>query len=172
VRLHSVVGKLELDPVVAGAAFLALFQSQLARVRHKAAVPCIDAFRLLALFRGRIFVMNLVRATTEEIRFAIVAIAKGVIVIEDEIQIVKEIDHHRRVCHYEKTRGCTATIEVLTPDVQRRSQYTAGFPTNRLLAPAAGIPDQAFAFASENVKHFFEQIALLLCLRAWRKFAK
>src|SRR5947208_5885410 len=116
--------------------------------------------------------MNLVRATTEEIRFAIVAIAKGVIVIEDEIQIVKEIDHHRRVCHYEKTRGCTATIEVLTPDVQRRSQYTAGFPTNRLLAPAAGIPDQAFAFASENVKHFFEQIALRLCLRAWRKFAK
>src|SRR5437588_994424 len=116
--------------------------------------------------------MNLVRTTTEEIRFAIVAIAKGVIVIEDEIQIVKEIDHHRRVCHYEKTRGCTATIDVLTPDVQRRSQYTAGFPTNRLLAPAAGIPDQAFAFAIEHVKYFFEQIALRFCLRAWCKFAK
>src|SRR5437764_2662867 len=107
--------------------------------------------------------MNLVRATTEEIRFAIVAIAKGVIVIEDEIQIVKEIDHHRRVCHYEKTRGCTATIDVLAPDVQRRSQYAAGFPTNRLFVFAPGLPNHAFAFSSEHVKHFFEQISLWFC---------
>src|SRR5207302_7668662 len=37
---------------------------------------------------------------------------------------------------------------------------------------APGLPDHAFAFSSEHVKHFFEQIALWFCLRAWRKLAK
>src|SRR5437764_3142190 len=116
--------------------------------------------------------MNFVRAATEEICFAIVAIAKREIVIEDEIQIVKQIYDHRRICHHQKARGCFAAIEVLAPDVQRRSQYAAGFPTNRLFVFAPGLPDQTFAFAVEHVKHFFEQIALWFCLRAWRKFAK
>src|SRR5438874_687773 len=116
--------------------------------------------------------MNLIRAATEEIRFAVIAIAKRVITIEDKIQIVKQIYDHRRVRHHQKTRGCFAAIDVLAPDVQRRSQYAAGFPTNRLFVFAPGLPDQTFAFAVEHVKHFFEQIALWFCLRAWRKFAK
>src|SRR5438128_11035494 len=116
--------------------------------------------------------MNLVRAATEEIRFAVVAIAKREIVVKDEIQIVKQIDYHGRVRHHQKARGYLAAIDVLTPDVQRRSQYTAGFPTNRLFVFAPGLPDHAFAFSSEHVKHFFEQIALRFCLRAWRKLAK
>src|SRR5205807_796429 len=154
------------------AAFLALLQRQLARIGHKPAVPGIDTLRLLALFRVCIFVMNFVRAATEEIRFAVVAIAKREIVVKDEIQIVKQIDYHRRICHHQKARRRTSTIDVLTPDVQGRSQNTAGFPTNRLLVFAPGLPDHAFAFSSEHVKHFFEQISLRLCLRAWRKFAK
>src|SRR5437879_5972921 len=116
--------------------------------------------------------MNFVRAATEEICFAVVAIAKREIVVKDEIQIVKQIYDHRRICHHQKARGCFAAIDMLTPDVQRRSQYAAGFPTNRLLVFAPGLPDHAFAFSSEHVKHFFEQIALRFCLRAWRKFAK
>src|SRR5437879_4270305 len=116
--------------------------------------------------------MNFVRAATEEICFAVVAIAKREIVVKDEIQIVKQIYDHRRICHHQKARGCFAAIDVLTPDVQRRSQYAAGFPANRLFVFAPGLPDHAFAFSSEHVKHFFEQIALRFCLRAWRQFAK
>src|SRR5256884_8070420 len=104
VRLHRVVGKLQLNSIVARAAFFAFLQSQLTRVRHKAAVPGIDAFRLLALFRGGVLVMDLVRAATEEIRFAVVAIAKREVVVKDEIQIVKEIDDHWRICHYQTAR--------------------------------------------------------------------
>src|SRR5437016_4087258 len=87
VRLHRVIGKLQLNSIVARTTFFAFPQSQLARIRNKPAVPSIDTFRLLALFRGGVLVMDFVRATTEEIRFAVVAITKGVIVIEDEIQI-------------------------------------------------------------------------------------
>ena len=62
VRLHRVVGKLQLNSIVARAAFFAFPQSQLSCVRHKAAVPGINAFRLFAFLRGCILVMNFLGA--------------------------------------------------------------------------------------------------------------
>src|SRR6266446_10153910 len=116
--------------------------------------------------------MNLICGATEEIGLAIVAIAKRVIVVEYKIQTVKKIDNYGRVRHDEKARGRRATIDVLPPDIQRGSQHAACLPTNRLFVPAAGIPDDTFAFAVQNVEHFLEKIALRFGLRARRELAK
>src|SRR5438128_181597 len=89
VRLHRVVGELQLDAIVAGAAFLALAECKFPRIGNKATVPRVNALGLFAFFGGGVLVMNFVLAAPEEISLAVVSIAKGVIVVEDEIQIVK-----------------------------------------------------------------------------------
>src|SRR5947209_15991014 len=116
--------------------------------------------------------MHPVRTGAKEVRFTIVPIAKRIIVVEDEIQVVKEVDDDRRVCHDKKTRRRVAAIDVLTPDIQRWSQHTAGFPVNRLFALAARIPDDGFALAIQDVKHLFEEVSLRLGLCARGQLAK
>src|SRR5713226_6657991 len=171
-RLHRVVGQLQLNAIVARATLFTFAERQLARVRHKAAVPRIDAAGLLAFRGGGILVMNFVLSAAEEIRLAVVAIAKRIIIVEDKIETVEEIDHYGRVCHDQKARRRAAAIDVLAPDVQRWSQHAARLPANRLLALTAGIPDYALAFAVENVEHFLEKITLWFRLRAGRQLAE
>ena len=116
--------------------------------------------------------MNFVRPAAEEIRLVVVAVAEGVIVVEDEIQIVKEVNDDGRVRHHEKACGRAPAIDVLTPDVQRRRDHAASFPSHGLLASASRIPDETLALAVQNVEHFLKEITLRFGLSIRRKLAE
>src|SRR2546422_585755 len=116
--------------------------------------------------------MHLVRPGAKEVRLAVVSIAKRIVVVEDEVQIVKEVDDNGRVRHHQKTRRRVAAIDVLAPDIQRWSQHAAGFPANRLFALAAGIPDDGFTLAIQDVKPLFEEVSLRLGLCPRGRLAK
>src|SRR5262245_5543376 len=90
----------------------------------------------LAGFERSLFVMKILLPVAEVIAFAIIPVAKGEIVVEDEISVVKEIYHHRGVVHRKKTRRRRSAIEVLAPYVKRRRNDRARFPFDRLLRSA------------------------------------
>src|SRR5437764_8362311 len=116
--------------------------------------------------------MHLVRAAAEEVRLAVVAVAEGVVVVEDEVEVVEEVNDDGRVRHHEEPRGLRAAVDVLTPDVQGRRKHAPGLPPDSLLPTAPRIPDDALALAAQNVHDLFEQVALGFRLSARRDLAE
>src|SRR5262245_54917289 len=113
--------------------------------------------------------MEILLPVAEVIGLGVVAVAKDEIVIENEIGVVKEVDHHRGVIHREEARRRRSAIDMLAPDVERRRNNRARLPFDRLLRPT-GSPDQRLALAAQDVDHFLEQIALRIRARAGRDF--
>src|SRR5262249_6685772 len=75
----------------------------------------------------------------------------------------------RQVGHRNESRRSAAAIDVLAPDIERRREQRAFAPAKASFAPAL-VPDERLSFAVENVKDFFEQIALRSCTAAGGDF--
>src|SRR5262245_45846103 len=129
----------------------------------------MDASDNLACFERSLFVMEILLPVAEKIRLAVIAIAKNEIVVEDEISVVKEIDHDRRVVHRKEARGRRSAIDVLAPDVEWRRNDSPRLPFDRLFR-SARIPDDCLALSAQDVDHFLEQVALRVRARANRDF--
>src|SRR5439155_23027305 len=63
---------------------------------------------------------------------------------------VKKVDDHRGVGDGQEADRFFATIEVLAPGIERRSDHRARFPMDALFV-AARHPDLRLAFAAEDV---------------------
>src|SRR5215470_18018769 len=102
--------------------------------------------------------MEIFLPVAEEIGLSVVPVAEDEIVVEDEIRVMKEIDHYRRVVHRKKARRSRPAIYVLAPDVERRSERRPRLPVDGLFR-SAGVPDYRLTFATQDLDHFFKQIA-------------
>src|SRR5262245_27568409 len=101
----------------------------------------------------------------EEIGFAVIPVTKDEIVVEDEIRVMKEVNHHRRIVHRKEARRRSPTVYVLAPDVKRRRNNRARLPFNSLFR-SAGVPDCGLALAAQDVDHLFKKIALRIGARS------
>jgi hypothetical protein len=107
----------------------------------------MDTFVLLALLLGMELCVHPAGITAEIIRIAVVAIAECKIVIEDEVEVVKQIDNDRRIGDGGEAHGFRTAIDVRAPRIQRRRNYAAALPLNRPLV-GAGCPNHALACAA------------------------
>src|SRR5882672_3124461 len=114
-RLHTVVGHLQLDPHIVMTTLGNLLEFYIARVGNESAVPGINAPGLFALFGVRVLVMDLFSTGREEVGFAVESFTEGVVVVENELVIVKEVDHDRRVGHAQESQRLGAAINVNAP---------------------------------------------------------
>src|SRR5436309_1948185 len=80
------------------------------RVGNESAVPRVHASGLFALFGGCALVMQLAFAGTEEIGLAAVSIGEDVIVVEDDIGVVKKVNDDRRVCNRQEAHRLRSSI--------------------------------------------------------------
>src|SRR5215510_16023713 len=106
--------------------------------------------------------MEILFPVAEEVSLAVIPIAKDEIVVEDEIRVVEEIDHHRRVVHRKKTRRRGPAIYVLAPDVEWRRNNRPGFPFDRLLRSTRN-PDHRLALRSEEHTSELQSRGHLVC---------
>src|SRR5262245_29750243 len=110
--------------------------------------------------------------TAEIFVFAAKAIGKFEGIIDDEIQIAKPVDHHRRVCkRNESRRFISLNVEMLAPGVKRRRKHTALLPFESLLAATLG-PNTGSAAPFDHVDQLLEQVAFRQSLSLRRNFTK
>src|SRR4029077_2786582 len=98
------------------------------------------------------------------------AVIENVIAVENEIQIVKKVDHDRRGGHRNIARRLIATaVKVLMPGVQRRGKKRAFLPFKGALGTAF-IPDSGGPAAAHDINHFFKEMFLWFKTFASRNF--
>src|SRR4029450_4396809 len=130
-RAHDVAGEVEVDVPAAGAAFFPSLKLHVLCVgnevdRHLESPDLPLAAEIIFVFRRE-------------------AIDEGEVVVENEIEIVKQVHHERRAGDGEKLhRGGSLPIEVLVLSVQRNSEQAPGMPLEGVLAavflPYGGSP--------------------------------
>src|SRR5262249_32393512 len=107
----------------------------------------------------------------EIIRLTVEATLEVAPMAEHEVDVLVEIDHHRRVGDRHEARGRLArAVEVLMPAVERDAEDRAGLPFEGH-ARAGVVPDRGRAAAVENVDHLLEQLAVRIELAAGRDLA-
>src|SRR5262245_7121999 len=143
---HYIAGEVEVDMPAAGAAFIPYLK------RH---VPCIghEVHRHLESpdlpFAAEI-VFFLRRKT----------VGKNEIVVENEIEVVKQV-HHKRRAGYGKipNGGATLPVEVLVLCVQRDREQAAWVPLEGLLL-AVSLPHRSGSMAVKDINHLFIEMFL------------
>src|SRR5258708_29827391 len=170
VRLHGVVGQLQLDARIAGSALARNGQTHGARVGYEIALPGVYATPLLARFRGRLLLVQLGFPCGELIRFTVIAVPENVVVIENEVRVVEQIDQHGSIGDGQQPDWHGTAVEMLSPGVQGRAQDAAGFPFHYLFV-ATRIPNGTLAFTTQDINHFLEQVALRLRAASRRDLA-
>jgi len=109
----------------AGAALLGADQRQIDRVRHEVG----DEQETLLLALG-----------AEVVGLAIEAVLEVVLGVEDELDVLVEVDHRRRVGDGDVARRRLAgTVEVLVPAIERNGEHRARLPLEGD-APALVVP--------------------------------
>ena len=94
------------------------------------------------------------------IRLAVEAALEVVLRAEDEIDVLVEVDHDRRVGDRDEARGIAArAVEVLMPAVERNGEQRAGLPFEGD-ALAGVVPHGGGAAPAEDHDGFLEQLAL------------
>ena len=140
----------------AGAAFLGADQRQIDRVGHEVG----DEQETLLLALG-----------AEIVGLAVEAVLEIVLGVEDELHVLVEIDHRRRIGDGDVARRRLAgAVEVLVPAIERDGEHRARLPLEGD-APALVVPHGGGAAAVEDQNHFLKQLALRLELLAGRDLA-
>src|SRR5947208_9929168 len=157
VRAHDVAGEVEVDVSSAGAAFIPYFERHVPCVRHEVhrhlESPYLSlAAEIVFLFRRK-------------------AVGKNEIVVENEIEIVKQV-HHERRAGYGKISdgGVTLPVEMLVLCVQRNREQAARIPLEGLLL-AVLLPHRSGSMSVENIDHLFIKMFLRFQLCSRRDFA-
>src|SRR2546429_8781165 len=157
VRPHDVAGKVEVDMSSANAAFIPYFERHVPCVRHEVhrhlESPHLSlAAEIVFLFRRK-------------------AIGKNEIVVENEIEIVKQVHHERRAGYGKKPdRGVSLPVEVLVLCVQRNREQASRMPLEGLLL-AVSLPYRSGSMTVENINHLFVKMFLRFQLCSRRDFA-
>src|SRR5437899_2448423 len=153
VRAHDVAGEVEVAMSSAGAAFIPYLERHVPCVRHEVhrhlESPDLSlAAEVVFLFRRK-------------------AVGKNEIVVENEIEIVKQVHHERRAGYGKKPdRGVSLPIEVLVLGVQRNREQAARMPFEGVL-PAVFLPYGSGSMSVQNIDHLFIKMFLRfqLCSR-------
>src|SRR5207237_3285434 len=99
------------------------------------------------------------------------AVGKNEIVVENEIEIVKQVHHERRAGYGKKPdRGVSLPIEVLVLRVQRNREQASRMPLEGLLL-AISLPHRSGSMTVENINHFLIEVFLRSQLCSRRDFA-
>src|SRR3989442_1674110 len=99
------------------------------------------------------------------------AVGKNEIVVENEIEIVKQVHHERRAGYGKKPdRGVSLPIEVLVLGVQRNREQAARMPFEGVL-PAVFLPYGSGSMSVQNIDHLFIKMFLRFQLCSRRDFA-
>ncbi len=156
-RAHDVAGEIEIDMSAAGTAFVPYLKRHVRRVgdevhRHLEPPDLPFAAEIVFLFRRK-------------------AVGKNEIVVENEIEIVKQVHHERRAGYGKKPdRGVSLPVEVLVLCVQRNREQAARMPLEGLLL-AISLPHGSGAMSLENIDHLFIKMLLRFQLCSRRDFA-
>src|SRR5215468_7365597 len=82
-------------------------------------------------------------------------------IAKDEIQVVKQVHHKRRVGHSEISgRSVALAVEVLVVGVERNRKETSRMPFEGVLL-AVFLPDRSRSMPFEDVDHLFVKMLLL-----------
>ena len=80
--------------------------------------------------------------------------------VEDELDVLIEVDHRRRIGDGDIARGrLTRAVEMLVPAIERNGEHGARLPFEGDAA-AFVVPDRGRAAAVEHQDHLLEQLAL------------
>ena len=143
----------EADVAAAGAALLGGDQRQVDRVGHEVG---LEQEAVLLVLGG------------EVVGLAVEAVLEVVVAAEDEVDVLVEVEHRRRVGDADIARRVLArAVEVLVPAVERDREQRAGLPLEGD-ALACVVPDRGGAAAFEDQDHLFEQLPVRLELLAGR----
>ena len=143
----------EADVAAAGAALLGADQRQVDRVGHE-----IGGEQEALLLRLR----------REVVRLAVEAVLEVVGRVEDEIDVVIEVHHRRRIGDADIARRLLPrAVEMLVPAVERDREHRARLPLEGD-ALAGVVPDAGRAAAVEDQDHLLVELALRLELLAGR----
>ena len=154
-RVHRALGHGEADMAAAGAALLGGDQRQVDRVRHEVG---LQQEAVLLVLGG------------EVVGLAVEAALEVVVAAEDEVDVLVEIDHRRRVGDADIARDVLAgAVEVLVPAIERDGEQRAGLPLEGD-ALALVVPHRGGAAAFEDQDHLLEQLPVRLELLAGRDF--
>src|SRR5438093_4080740 len=140
-----------------GAAFIPYFERHVPCVRHEVhrhlESPHLSlAAEIVFLFRRK-------------------AVGKNEIVVENEIEIVKQVHHERRAGYGKKPdRGVSLPIEVLVLCVQRNREQAARVPLEGLLL-AISLPYGSGSVSVQNIDHLFIKMFLWFQCCSRRDFA-
>src|SRR4029453_11078269 len=146
VRAHDVAGEVEVDVPAAGTAFFPYLKLHILRVgnevdRHLESPDLPFAAEIVFVFRRE-------------------AIGEGEVVVENEIEIVKQVHHERRAGYGKKLdRGVSLPIEVLVLSVQRNSEQAPGMPLEGVLA-AVFLPYGGSPVPVKNINHLLVKMFL------------
>ncbi len=156
VAVHRALGHVEADMAAAGAALLGADQRQVDRIGHE--IGHQQQALLLAL-------------GAEIVGLAVEAVLEVVRGVEDEVDVLVEIDHRRRVGDGDVARRRLArAVEMLVPAVERNGEHGARLPLEGDAA-AFVVPHRGRAAAVEHQDHLLEQLALRRELLARRNLA-
>src|SRR6266705_1478406 len=99
------------------------------------------------------------------------AVGKNEIVVENEIEILKQVHHEWRTGYGKKPdRGVSLPIEVLVLCVQRNREQASRMPLEGLLL-AVSLPYRSGSMTVENINHLFIEMFLRFQLCSRRDFA-
>src|SRR5215469_2949919 len=146
-RAHYVAGQLEVYIPAAGATLFPLIQWDIAHVGHEVdfqlAAPKFSFAAEILLFLGR------------------KTVGESKVIAEDEIQVVKQVHHKRRVGDGKiPGRDVPLAVEVLVVRVERNRKQTPRMPFKSVL-PAVSLPDGSCSMSFEYVDHLLVHMLLL-----------
>src|SRR6266481_10191111 len=156
-RAHDIGGEVEVDMSSAGTAFIPYLKRHVPCVRHKVhrhlESPDLSLAAEIVFLFGR------------------KAVGKNEIVVENEIEIVKQVHHERRAGYGKKPdRGVSLPIEMLVLCVQRNREQASRMPLEGLLL-AVSLPYRSGSMTVENINHLFVKMFLRFQLCSRRDFA-
>src|SRR4249919_1131074 len=157
VRAHDIAGEIEVDVSAAGAAFVPYLERHVPCIRHEVHRHLESPD--LSLAAEIVFVLRRK------------AIGKHEIVVENEVEIMKQVHHERRAGDGKiSDRGVSLTIEVLVFCVQRNREQAARMPLEGLLL-AISLPYGSGSMSAQNIDHLFIKMFLRFQLASRRDFA-
>src|SRR2546426_9216224 len=143
---HDVVGHLDHQHPAAGAALFSFRQLVTAHVANKV--------RIVKPFSGDLC------PATKKILFAGVAVSETIVAVKDEVDIMIEIQHRRRIGHCQKPHWFVALpVEVLIPSVEGRREERAFAPLEGSFL-AVLLPDSRRAAPTDDIDQLFEHMLL------------
>src|SRR6059058_606075 len=146
-RAHDVAGQFEVYIPAAGAALFPVIELNISHVGHEVdfelAAPELSFAAEIFLFFGR------------------KTVGEGEAIAKNEIQVVKQVHHERRVGDGKISgRGMALAVEVLVVGVERNREETSRLPFEGVLL-AVSLPDRGRPMSIEDVDHLLVKMLLL-----------